>query len=209
MNGGTRRGRARRMGFTAPAAGKTGTDHDAWFAGYTSSLLCIVWVGNDDYTDIKIAGRACRRAHLGRVHEKSYPVAAILRHQRIHAARMASRSSLSTRTPTCWPTAPVPTITQPLFSTAPRPPKPATTKARAVTTTATSCKRSSASASRGTSAGSRVFPPRVADAAWPRRRGSRELLAPSPATALCPERPPRESMHPLQVCSNRAHSRAG
>ncbi|GAC1418540.1 MAG: penicillin-binding protein 1B [Acidobacteriaceae bacterium] len=39
-------------GFTAPAAGKTGTSHDAWFAGYSSNLLCIVWVGNDDYTDI-------------------------------------------------------------------------------------------------------------------------------------------------------------
>ncbi len=39
-------------GFTAPGAGKTGTSHDAWFAGYTSNLLCIIWVGNDDYTDI-------------------------------------------------------------------------------------------------------------------------------------------------------------
>lgn len=46
----------RSLGFTAPAAGKTGTEHDAWFAGYTSNLLCIVWVGNDDYTDIKIQG---------------------------------------------------------------------------------------------------------------------------------------------------------
>ncbi|MGD0097935.1 MAG: transglycosylase domain-containing protein [Terracidiphilus sp.] len=46
----------RSMGFTAPAAGKTGTDHDAWFAGFTSNLLCVVWVGNDDYTDIKIEG---------------------------------------------------------------------------------------------------------------------------------------------------------
>jgi penicillin-binding protein 1B len=46
----------RARGFTAPAAGKTGTSHDAWFAGYTSNLLCIVWVGNDDYTDIKIEG---------------------------------------------------------------------------------------------------------------------------------------------------------
>jgi penicillin-binding protein 1B len=44
------------MGFVAPAAGKTGTSHDAWFAGYTSNLLCIVWVGNDDYTDIKLEG---------------------------------------------------------------------------------------------------------------------------------------------------------
>jgi penicillin-binding protein 1B len=46
----------RNMGFTAPAAGKTGTSHDAWFAGFTSNLLCIVWVGNDDYTDVQIEG---------------------------------------------------------------------------------------------------------------------------------------------------------
>ncbi len=49
MNGGTAAS-ARSFGFTAPAAGKTGTDHDAWFAGFTSNLICIVWVGNDDYT---------------------------------------------------------------------------------------------------------------------------------------------------------------
>ncbi|MFZ0793250.1 MAG: transglycosylase domain-containing protein [Candidatus Korobacteraceae bacterium] len=48
----------RARGFEAPAAGKTGTSHDAWFAGYTSNLLCVVWVGNDDYTDIKLAGGA-------------------------------------------------------------------------------------------------------------------------------------------------------
>ena len=42
----------RSMGFTAPAAGKTGTSHDVWFAGYSSNLLCIIWIGNDDYTDI-------------------------------------------------------------------------------------------------------------------------------------------------------------
>jgi penicillin-binding protein 1B len=46
----------RRRGFMAPAAGKTGTSHDAWFAGFTSNLICIVWVGNDDYTDVKLAG---------------------------------------------------------------------------------------------------------------------------------------------------------
>ena len=46
----------RSMGFTAPAAGKTGTENDAWFAGYTSNLLCIVWVGNDDYSDLKLEG---------------------------------------------------------------------------------------------------------------------------------------------------------
>ena len=46
----------RKRGFTAPAAGKTGTSHDAWFAGYTSNLICVIWVGNDDYSDVKLAG---------------------------------------------------------------------------------------------------------------------------------------------------------
>jgi len=55
INHGTAAG-VRGMGFNAPAAGKTGTSHDAWFAGFTSNLLCIVWVGNDDYSDIKMEG---------------------------------------------------------------------------------------------------------------------------------------------------------
>ncbi len=55
INHGTGAG-VRSMGFTAPAAGKTGTSHDAWFAGYTSNLLCIVWVGNDDYTNLNLEG---------------------------------------------------------------------------------------------------------------------------------------------------------
>jgi penicillin-binding protein 1B len=46
----------RTRGFNAPAAGKTGTSHDGWFAGYTSNLLCIVWVGFDDYSDIHLSG---------------------------------------------------------------------------------------------------------------------------------------------------------
>ena len=46
----------RARGFTAPAAGKTGTSRDAWFAGYTDNLLCVVWVGLDNYQDIKIEG---------------------------------------------------------------------------------------------------------------------------------------------------------
>jgi penicillin-binding protein 1B len=46
----------RKRGFMAPAAGKTGTSHDAWFAGYTSNLICVIWVGNDDYSDVKLAG---------------------------------------------------------------------------------------------------------------------------------------------------------
>jgi penicillin-binding protein 1B len=46
----------RARGFLSPAAGKTGSSHDAWFAGYTSNLLCVVWLGNDDYTNIVIEG---------------------------------------------------------------------------------------------------------------------------------------------------------
>jgi penicillin-binding protein 1B len=46
----------RARGFTPPAAGKTGSSHDGWFAGYTSNLLCIVWVGYDDYSDLRLAG---------------------------------------------------------------------------------------------------------------------------------------------------------
>jgi membrane carboxypeptidase/penicillin-binding protein len=41
---------ARRLGFTLPAAGKTGTTndyHDAWFVGYTPKLVAGVWVGYD------------------------------------------------------------------------------------------------------------------------------------------------------------------
>jgi len=42
--------RARSAGFTLPAAGKTGTTNDfndAWFVGYTPSLVAGVWVGFD------------------------------------------------------------------------------------------------------------------------------------------------------------------
>jgi penicillin-binding protein 1B len=46
----------RSRGFTLPAAGKTGTSHDGWFAGFTTKLLCIVWVGYDDYRDLKLEG---------------------------------------------------------------------------------------------------------------------------------------------------------
>jgi 1A family penicillin-binding protein len=41
----------RRLGFTAPAAGKTGTTDDvadAWFVGYTPRLAAGVWIGYDD-----------------------------------------------------------------------------------------------------------------------------------------------------------------
>jgi penicillin-binding protein 1B len=46
----------RTRGFMLPAAGKTGSSRDAWFAGFTSKLLCVVWVGFDDNRDLKLAG---------------------------------------------------------------------------------------------------------------------------------------------------------
>src|SRR5258708_11012518 len=46
----------RTPGFNAPAARKTRSSHDGWFAGYTSNLLCIVWVGYDDYSDLRLSG---------------------------------------------------------------------------------------------------------------------------------------------------------
>lgn len=46
----------RALGFTAPAAGKTGTSHDGWFAGYTSNLICVVWVGFDDNQELPLSG---------------------------------------------------------------------------------------------------------------------------------------------------------
>jgi penicillin-binding protein 1B len=48
--------RVRQMGLRATAAGKTGSSRDAWFAGYTPNLMCAVWVGFDDNSDIGLTG---------------------------------------------------------------------------------------------------------------------------------------------------------
>ncbi len=55
MNRGTAAG-VRARGFTLPAAGKTGTSRDGWFAGFTSNLLCVIWIGFDDNRDIGLTG---------------------------------------------------------------------------------------------------------------------------------------------------------
>lgn len=49
----------RRLGFTRPVAGKTGTSNDArdaWFAGFTPRLLTVVWVGFDDNAQLGLTG---------------------------------------------------------------------------------------------------------------------------------------------------------
>ena len=55
INNGTGAG-VRSRGFRLPAAGKTGTSHDGWFAGFTSNLLAVAWVGYDDDRDMNITG---------------------------------------------------------------------------------------------------------------------------------------------------------
>lgn len=55
MRAGTAAG-VRSRGFVLPAAGKTGTSHDGWFAGFTSKLLCIIWVGFDDNRELGLEG---------------------------------------------------------------------------------------------------------------------------------------------------------
>ena len=57
LNRGTGAG-VRARGFTLPAAGKTGTSRDGWFAGFTSNLLCVIWIGFDDNRDLGITGGA-------------------------------------------------------------------------------------------------------------------------------------------------------
>ena len=76
----------RSRGFTLPAAGKTGTSRDGWFAGFTTDLLCVVWVGFDDNRDLNLEGarsalpiwaefmkRAAQTGTYGAVHDFSRP----------------------------------------------------------------------------------------------------------------------------------------
>ncbi len=48
----------RARGFKYNVAGKTGTSRDGWFAGYTPDLVCVVWVGFDDGSQLGLTGAA-------------------------------------------------------------------------------------------------------------------------------------------------------
>ncbi|MGH9880146.1 MAG: transglycosylase domain-containing protein, partial [Pyrinomonadaceae bacterium] len=39
-------------------AGKTGTSRDGWFVGYTPNLVCVVWIGFDDNSQLGLTGAA-------------------------------------------------------------------------------------------------------------------------------------------------------
>lgn len=70
MRGVIERGTGIGANIGRPAAGKTGTTSDftdAWFVGYTPSLVTAVWIGNDDnspmiYPDIRIGSGTAARA---------------------------------------------------------------------------------------------------------------------------------------------------
>ena len=64
---------ARRLGVRGPFGGKTGSTNDyrdAWFVGFSSSVVVGVWVGFDQPERIQSRrlGRARRAADLGRLH---------------------------------------------------------------------------------------------------------------------------------------------
>lgn len=46
----------RARGFKANVAGKTGTSRDGWFVGYTPSIVCAVYVGFDDGSQLGLTG---------------------------------------------------------------------------------------------------------------------------------------------------------
>ena len=48
--------KVRSRGLKANVAGKTGTSRDGWFAGYTPNLVCVVWVGFDDGSQLGLTG---------------------------------------------------------------------------------------------------------------------------------------------------------
>jgi penicillin-binding protein 1B len=72
----------RARGFELPAAAKTGTSRDGWFAGFTSKIICVVWVGFDDNRDFKLEGAHSalpiwvdfmKRAHQHREYRNVHP----------------------------------------------------------------------------------------------------------------------------------------
>jgi penicillin-binding protein 1B len=48
--------KVRARGLKSVLAGKTGTSRDGWFAGYTPDLVCAVWVGFDDGSQLGLTG---------------------------------------------------------------------------------------------------------------------------------------------------------
>ncbi len=99
----------RELGFEQPAAGKTGTTNDfkdAWFIGFTTSLVCGVWVGFDTPTTIMHRGYGGTLALpvwadiLRNAPADKFPAAAFLPPQPEKEAQVCSFSGLKA-TPDC------------------------------------------------------------------------------------------------------------
>ena len=94
---------ARRLGVRFPVGGKTGTTDDfkdAWFVGFSSSVVAGVWVGFDQPEPIgdDAFGVALRAADLGRLHAAG---GAGSRRPAASSGRPACTTSRSARSPTC------------------------------------------------------------------------------------------------------------
>jgi penicillin-binding protein 1A len=93
---------ARSLGFSKPAAGKTGTTddfRDAWFAGFTSSLTCGVWVGLDQPATIMNRGYGSALALpvwvniMNGASQQRYPAQALQSAEPTHRAMVCSASN--------------------------------------------------------------------------------------------------------------------
>ena len=102
----------RLRGFTPPAAGKTGSSHDGWFAGYTSNLLCIVWVGYDDYSDLRLTGAMTAAPIWTEFMKKASALPQYSDMKEFRAADAAWWTCNWTKPPTGWLRPPVRTITR-------------------------------------------------------------------------------------------------
>ena len=106
---GTAAGVRARYNLNVPAAGKTGTSHDGWFAGYTIRTAVRGLGGLRRQPRTQSGRRALGRAHLGGVHEAGAAVSANTATPSRSARRTASSPSTSTRNRACRPRRPVPT----------------------------------------------------------------------------------------------------
>ena len=86
MNHGTGAG-VRARGFTLPAAGKTGTSRDGWFAGFTTNLVCVIWVGFDDNRDLGLTGGVADAPIWADFMIRATRVAGLQRRKRFRRAR--------------------------------------------------------------------------------------------------------------------------
>jgi penicillin-binding protein 1B len=90
-----------------PAAGKTGTSRDGWFAGFTSNLVCVIWVGFDDNRDLGLAGGAAAAPiwadfMIRATALPAYKDVKAVQHARRRAVRPAStRNPYMLATPSC------------------------------------------------------------------------------------------------------------